>query len=322
MSDTVRLQDSKRPALQATRWLGLLLAATLAQAGATAALAQVGGTATLAQDRLPGFAPTETWEPAGEYAFDRVGQRPWVGANDVPRSAPPEKIALADRISALTRGRVQIEGGYAFVYDAAEGSRVTEHTVPDLLLRVGLTERLELRIGWPGYVSTRYEGRLAADSTGRTLDPNVGFMFDLWPQQGPIPQTAVLAAVPITLEGDPTVMNSLQPLSELLYCWYLSDRLALGGTTGVALFRDDGDDFIQFQQSINLDVLLHDRLSTFAEWQLFADHGSVDDGPQHLLSAGLSWLWTDRFQVSWRAGGGLNDRAPDLLTDLRFALRF
>jgi hypothetical protein len=308
--------------LLATRWLGLLLASTLAQAGAAAALAQVGGMGPVPQEELLGLAPLESWEPADEYAYDRAGRNPWFQADDRPRSAPPEELRLADRISAVTRGRVQIEGGYAFVYDAAEGSHLTEHTLPDLLLRVGLTRRLELRIGWPGYVSTRYEGRLAADSSSRTLDPNVGLMFDLWPQHGWVPQTAVLAAVPITLEGDPTVMNSLQPLSELLYCWYLSDRLALGGTTGLALFREDGDDFVQFQQSAGLDVLLHERLSTFIQWQLFLDHGSVDDGAQHLLGAGLCWLCTDRFQVSWRAGGGLNDRAPDFLTGVRFALRF
>jgi outer membrane putative beta-barrel porin/alpha-amylase len=237
---------------------------------------------------------------------------------------PPvtERFALGDRITSLTRGRVQIEGGYSFVSDTIAGSSATQHTVPDLLLRVGLTERLEVRVGWPGWVSTNYGGALSASSSTDTLEPNVGLMYDLWQQEGWLPQTAVLAAVPITLEGSPFSMSGLQPLSQMLYSWCLTDRLSVGGATGVALFRVSGDNFVQWQQSLNLDYLLTDRVGTFAEWEVLIDSGSDDDGAAHLLGGGFSLLWTDSVQVSWRAGLGLNDRAPDFLTDIRFAYRF
>ena len=241
-----------------------------------------------------------------------------------PTGGPPvaERFALGDRITSLTRGRVQIEGGYSFVSDTISGSSATQHTVPDLLLRVGLTERLEVRVGWPGWVSTNYGGSLSASSSTDTLEPNVGFMYDLWQQDGWLPQTAVLAAVPITLEGNAFSMSGLQPLSQMLYCWYLTDRLTAGGATGVALFRVSGDNFVQWQQSLNLDYLLTDRVGTFAEWEVLIDSGSDDDGAGHLLGGGFSLLWTDSLQVSWRAGLGLNRRAPDFLTDVRFAYRF
>lgn len=247
-----------------------------------------------------------------------VGRSPW----EVPQAAATERLGLADRITALTRGRVQMEGGYAYVYDESAGLRASRHSVPDLLLRVGLSDRLEMRLGWPGYVATRYDGDLAPDSTGETLDPNVGFMFDLCPQRGWIPQTAVSASVPITWKGDPFALRSLQPVGELLYCWYLGDRLALGGGTGFALFREQGDHFSQLQQSINVDYLLNDRLDAFAAWEVLIDHGSADDGSQHLLSGGISWLVTERTSVTWRIGAGMNPRAPDFLTALRFAMRF
>ncbi len=233
-----------------------------------------------------------------------------------------EEVTLGDRIKAIAAGRVQIEGGYVFVRDTVGGTGVTQHTVPDLLFRFGLTDRLEVRIGWPGWVSTDFSGPAAGNSSSDTLEPNIGFMVDLFGQDGWLPQTAVLAAVPITLEGDPLAMNSLQPLSQLLYAWYFTDRLAAGGATGVALFRIDGDHFIQWQQSVNVDYLLTDRLDGFLEWEVLVDHGSADGGSQHLLGAGFSYLWTERFQTTWRAGVGVNDRAPDFLTDIRFAFRF
>jgi len=241
-----------------------------------------------------------------------------------PESDPlaPARFDLGERISAVTQGRVQIEAGYVFTLDRADGTKTWEHAVPDLLFRVGLTERLELRLGWPGYVATIREDAAGRSSSDRTLDPNVGFMLDLFPQQGWRPQTAILASVPITLEGNPFALESLQPLSQVLYCWYLTDRLSFGGTTGLSLFDDQGDQFIELQQSADVDYLLFDRLGAFVEWTVLVDHGSADDGAEHMLGGGLAVLCNDHFQVSWRAAIGLNQRAPDWLTGVRCALRF
>jgi DNA repair protein RecN (Recombination protein N) len=41
---------------------------------------------------------------------------------------------------------MQVEGGYSFLTDETDGVRTTEHAVPDLLVRFGLSDRLELRV--------------------------------------------------------------------------------------------------------------------------------------------------------------------------------
>jgi len=235
---------------------------------------------------------------------------------------PGARPGLMERINGIARGRVQLEGGYAFVHDEAAGVRMAQHAVPDLLVRFGLTDRLEIRLGWPGYVATDYDGPGLDGSSDDTLEPNVGLMLDLWPQRGIRPQTAVSAAVPITLEGNPFALDGLQPLAQLLYRWELTDRLALGGTTGMALFDVGGDDFLQFQQTGSLDYLSTVRLGLFTQWEMLVDHGSADDGSQHMLGGGFSYLLTERLQVTWQAGLGLNEAAPDFLTDVRFAYRF
>lgn len=240
----------------------------------------------------------------------------------LPPDAVKSRFDLGDQITAVTRGRVQIEGGYTYVHDRVAGTNVDQHILPDMLLRIGLTERLELRLGWPGYVSNRYDDALGAYSTNETLDPSVGFMFDLFPQEGWRPQTAIQAAVPIALAGDPLTMAGTQPLTEVLYCWYPGDRWTIGGSTGISLVNHEGDHFTQFEQMLNVDYLLTDRVGVFMEWSMLVDQGSTDDGSQHLLSLGTSFQWTDAIQVSWRAGIGLNERAPDFLTGVRFALRF
>jgi len=237
---------------------------------------------------------------------------------------PPavERFSPADRFLAALEGRCQIEGGYSFSYDTPGDSHATQHVVPDLLLRYGLTDHFEIRLGWPGLVSTNYDGSLADRSDDDVLAPTVGFMLDLWPQNGWRPQTAVLASVPIDFSGDLFTMNSFQPLSELLYLWEINDRLVVGGSTGFALFHVEGDHFIELQQTLSLDRLLTDRLIGFLEWEMLVDHGSADDGAEHLLGGGVSFLITDHVQATWRAGVGLNERAPDFVTGIRFAYRF
>ncbi len=245
-----------------------------------------------------------------------------------PRSAGrqeeayPQQLGIAQRISSITQGRVQLEGGYIFTYDRVRDVSVAEHAIPDLLLRIGLTERLELRIGWPGYRSVDYGGAWGDLSYEETLDPNVGFMFDLWEQRGLRPQTAFSAALPIALEDDPLVFDSLQPAAQILYLWYLDDRWSIGGTTGLGIFEESGDRYAQFQQSLGADCLLTDWFGGFVQWTALVDHRSEEDGSQHLLSGGLSALWTERFQSTLEIGVGLNERAPDFLTALRFAFRF
>ena len=117
-------------------------------------------------------------------------------------------------------------------------------------------------------------------------------------------------------------MSSFQPVSEVLYQWDLTDRLSVGGDSGLALFRDAGDHYLQWQQSVDMDYILTDRVGIFSQWQVLADDGSAADATRHVLSAGASWLCTDRVQITWRAGVGLNNSAPDLLTDIRFGFLF
>jgi len=251
-----------------------------------------------------------------------ASQSGWPDRGESVALPQPGRFDLTDRVLAITRGRVQLEGGYVFTTDRAAGVRTSEHTVPDLLLRVGLTDRVELRLGWPGYVATVDEGPSGRQTSDRTLAPSVGAMLDLWPQRGCVPQTAVLAAVPITLNGNPLTMESFQPLSQVLYAWFPTERWSFGGTTGFSPFDDSGDHFLQFQQSVNTDYLLTERLGVFVEWIVLVDHGSADDGSQHLLEGGFAFRCTERLQVTWRIGAGLNDRALDFLTGVRCAFRF
>lgn len=258
------------------------------------------------------------------------GYQPMVAADDdLPHDtawgSPEAKSAdptWTQKITRLARGRTQLEGGYSYLRGSADGRDGTQHAFPDLLLRFGLTDRLELRLGWPGYVTSESDDPTVDGWFSGALDPNVGLVYDLWGQRGLLPQTAILAAVPVPLEGNPFALNSLQPLTELMYLWQTSDRTAITGRSGFAIFDAAGDNHTQFQQSLSFDVIATERLGIFVSWDMLANHGSWNNTSQHMAGGGLSFLLTERFAISWRSAFGLNSAAPDFLNDIRFAYRF
>ena len=185
------------------------------------------GSTGIAQDafqQLPasteGFGGRPLVASSDDFTDDATGSR-W--------ASEPLARTWTQTLANLTRGRTQLEGGYSFLHDSGSGGSGTQHAFPDLLLRYGLTNRLELRVGWPGYVSNDADDPDFGEQYSGTLDPNVGLVFDLWRQRGMLPQAAVLAAVPVRLEGNPFASNSLQPLTELMYAWQTTDRMAITG---------------------------------------------------------------------------------------------
>lgn len=255
-----------------------------------------------------------------------------LAGQDVASAEPPAEPLLASRwfdrrpdppaLAGLPSGWrpiAQLESGYTYTLDQLAGSELEEHVYPDLLLRWAVTDRMELRVGWPGVISREVAG--LGDET-ESLNPTVGFLLDLYPQQGAWPQLAVAASAPIDLEGSPFAADSIQPLGEVLYGWYLSDRAGLWGNTGFALFDVDGDRFIQLQQALTLDYVLTDSVSTFVQWEMLLNHASANDGPQHMLTGGFNFFVNERIQIGIRSGVGLNERAPDFLSGIRTAIGF
>ncbi|WDI43312.1 transporter [Bremerella sp. P1] len=230
-----------------------------------------------------------------------------------PAEPSPIEQTWTQKVVRMARGRVQIEGGYSYL--RGPNGFGSQHAVPDMLLRMGLSDRLELRLGWPGVVFN--DG-----GSTNTLDPTIGVVYDLWGQDGYRPLTAVHVALPVSMEGNPFALNSFQPLTEVMYSWQVSPWAAVTGRTGFALFDVFGDDYTQIQQSLSYDVVLTDRVGAFVSWEMLADIGSQDDTSQHMLGGGLSYLLSDRWAISWRSAFGVNEAAPDFLNDIRLAYRF
>jgi len=227
---------------------------------------------------------------------------------------------FTETTEAVARGVVQAEAGFTHV-SVTNGVDATG--LPELLLRIGLAERVELRLGAPDAIWTRLGGTeataLGADENDTQFsrgDASVGFKVELAPVGFPIG----LAAIPILgLATQDT--EDKDPVPELLIAWSrdLPRGWSLGGIVGHAWAQGQrpGEDNVLFP-TVALAAPLSESVGVFVEWFAeFADGAEAS----HSLHHGYTLGFGPDLQIDVHGGVGLSKSAPDYFVGAGVALR-
>ena len=219
--------------------------------------------------------------------------------------------------------RFQIESGYTYTHGEPGDPRADTHDLPELLLRYGVAERLELRLAWDeGMVFSRRTNLVGRVITADgSTDLAMGFKYALTKQLQWRPQSALI--VEITAPAGSPAFSSRQVDTRLnyLYSWELNKRLSLNCSTGNTWTSESGDRLSVFHQSASVEYELTERFHVFNEWFAFYPSDSSDNRPQHYYDSGFTYLLTPNFQLDWRAGLGLNDAASGFFTGCGLTIR-
>jgi Putative MetA-pathway of phenol degradation len=233
-----------------------------------------------------------------------------------------DRRRLGDATSILFKGRVLLEAGYSFTSNDDDDLKVTEHIFPDLLLRYNLTQRIELRVGWPGIIVSKFDDDLTdtTDTYTDSTDPTIGLKFVLWNQKRLRPRMLMVASLPITSKGNPFSQNNFQPFFNTIYGWELNQDTFFSGSSGLSIQQDSTDEYFDYIQSFTLDRSFSDRLGGYVNFRSTFPNGSKSD--EHMLFGGLYLYLTDNLQLDARAGFGLNETASDLVLGLGVSMGF
>lgn len=245
-------------------------------------------------------------------------------------SAPPAPLVIStDRPGFSTgtgivpQGHFQLENGFTFTTDHAEGSRTNTYTGPQMLLRAGLVEDLlELRISWSGYnwVQTRDSGGARVDLDGWT-DAIVGAKLHVLDQDQWIPRVSILGQTTIGGGEQPIATQEIEPLFGLLMSYDLGDGWSVIGNANLAFPTTGGDHFTQGQASVALWFPIIDKLSGFVEaYALFPN--SKDNDAAYSIDCGATYLLNDRVQLDASIGVGLNKEANDFYASIGISFLF
>ncbi len=251
-------------------------------------------------------------------------------------AAPIDEPLVTDRPDftestvTVPYGRMQLEGGYTFTYDSGDGIRTKDHTYPELLLRVGLVEDVELRLGWAGWSHTDESFRTETRG-GRSIrvtdgddggnDTSAGFKFHLLDQDGLVPDFGVITELSLPTGAGGQTSGDVDPVVKLLWAYDLTDDLGVAGNVNFAVPTSENGRFFETSASLSFGYAITDRLGSYVEYFGFypSDRNQADT---HFLNGGFTYLITDNLQIDVRAGLGLNDEADDFFTGAGFAIRF
>lgn len=227
-------------------------------------------------------------------------------------------------------GRLQIESGYTMTYNRDRGVRTKQHTYPELLVRVGLVDDVELRVAWQGWSRAEQLFR-APNDVGRSetmsdvetggSDLSLGFKFHLADQDGWRPDLGVIVAADIPVGHNAFTSGDVDPFVGLLWAYDLSEDWAVAGNINFALPSDGGHRVFEPQASVSLGYSITDEVGAYAEYYGFYPT-SGDGADTHYVNAGFTFLVTDDFQIDVRAGTGLNEDSDDFFTGVGFSWRF
>jgi hypothetical protein len=238
-------------------------------------------------------------------------------AEDATPPLVTDRPDQTESTSIVAPGRVQVEMGLTSRREDADGARSEALEIGGTLARVGLFERLELRLGWAGRLDEEVDSGVGpieeADGSGDTA---LGAKLLLREEPGARgTRLALLAMASLPTGDDAFTEDRIHPELRLALSRALSERLSLGVNAGLAWASASGTDGELDSLSVAfytaaLGVSLGERWGTFAE--LFGEVAASDDGsPAHALDGGVTFLVSDGFQLDLAAGIGLSEAAED-----------
>jgi len=233
----------------------------------------------------------------------------WVGGAQAEEMVTDRPDAT-ESSSVIQPGYIQAELGWLYTKGEEKS-----HEVPQTLLRIGVVDRVELRLGWAGYKNETSSG--GADGVG---DFEVGVKIFLAEEQGLRPEIALMGGVSVPSWDDDVASDEVDPGFRFAFSHTLSDTFSLGYNLGAEWATEDGDTLSSFIYTVAVGAGLSNRIGAYAEF--FGDIGMSASGVVHSFDGGFTYLLRENLQLDAFAGVGLSDDADDWFAGTGLSFRF
>lgn len=220
-------------------------------------------------------------------------------------------------------GRLLFESSYSFIDNR---NSANNHSFPEILTRFGLSDNLELRLGWNyevgggGSISHGHAGE-AQEASGSREESQMlyGLKLALTDQQDWMPQSACIIQGTTPTSG-PKTTSDFQ--LGYVFGWKVLEDWRLDSSLRYVSTSEEGDHFNQWAPSIVLKVPVAERWNVHGEYFGIFTHGRNEARNGQFFSPGLHYLLSPDFEVGVRVGWGLNDDAANFFSNVGLGLRF
>lgn len=240
------------------------------------------------------------------------------GGPDLNTPLITDRPDFTESTVTVGKGVAQIELGYTYL-DTGDSDA---HSLGEPLLRYGiLAEWLELRLGI-----------FPLEESGETgfSDLYFGFKIALSPQDGWLPEMALIPQTYAPTGSDSFTSDHWEPGINWTYGWQINDFLSTAGSSQInQRFAEgngngggDSDDFLRLAQSWTLAFSLNKKIGAYTEWFALFPLGSNGAKNEHYINGGFTYLINNDLQFDVRVGWGLNDASEDFFAGAGLSVRF
>lgn len=229
----------------------------------------------------------------------------------------PATSTAGDRLTIL-------ESSYSFI----DNREVADtHSFPEFLLRRGISDWFELRLGWNYEVGGTGDVVAGGDVTEgpdeggleRESQISYGFKTAISEQDGWVPRSALI------LQGF-TPTSGPAPQSDVVmtysFGWELVKRWRLDTAMRYGTEHGPQDAFNQWAPSVVLRMPLTERWNVHAEYFGIFTDGAERDVSRAYFSPGTHYLVTPNLELGVRLGWGITEDAPNFFSNVGIGWRF
>jgi hypothetical protein len=221
-------------------------------------------------------------------------------------------------------GRLIVEAAHSFIDNRAVPET---HSYPELLVRYGAYDWLELRIGSNyevGGAGSPVSGNVPSDfgeEDGLEHGHRLLYGFKAWmsEQDAWRPESAVILQGFTPTSGEAT---DTEASATYVFGWTLPNRWVWDSALRYSTASLEEDSFDVWAPSTVLKVPLGERFKAHVEYfGVFTDH-RADETVQHFVSPGVHYLVNEDLEIGVRVGWGLNDEAPRFFSNVGLGYRY
>jgi hypothetical protein len=285
--------------------------------------------------------PRSIWYPGRPNLFNVPVEDEWDFYNLINTDRPD----FTDATYSAGRGVTIIETGYTFrgVTDHESLDHQSRRSLPEALVRIGLTDEFELRVKWNGYAMSNIEDLTTGVHTQvfGADDMILAFKWEARQQDVWQPMITILGGSTIPTGTNGVSSNQVQPFANLVIGWGIRRWLYLKASTGVdwqrislsTVFGGGSEpiaptvltlrDNVQvYHASVSLLFQATQRIGGFIEFFNLSLNGAVDNRPSNYVDTGLFIYATTNVQFDVRYGVRLSERVDEFFTGAGLSVRY
>lgn len=245
--------------------------------------------------------------------------------NEEESEIETDRDSFTPSTSTVGWRRTVVESAYSFIdnRDVAE-----THSFPELLVRYGISDRLELRLGWnyeTGGIGSPISGNVPGNSgeAGEELERSsrllYGAKLNLTEQRLRMPANSFIIQGFTPTYGEP---SRSQLSATHVFGWELPNGWVWDFANRYGTSGDREDYFNTWASSSVIKVPIGSRWKGHVEYIAEFTDGRETETTQYFFSPGAHYLVNENFEIGLRVGWGLNDQSADFFSNVGIGWRF